>query len=79
MRLSRSALSQTSAGQVVNLMSNDVNRFDTAPLFLHHVWVGPTLSFIITVFLYSDVGPSALYGILLILLLMPLQSKYLEY
>ncbi|XP_026467356.1 probable multidrug resistance-associated protein lethal(2)03659 [Ctenocephalides felis] len=73
LRLSRSALSQTSAGQVVNLMSNDVNRFDTAPLFLHHVWVGPTLSFIITVFLYSDVGPSALYGILLILLLMPLQ------
>lgn len=68
-------MSKTSAGQVVNLMSNDVNRFDSAPLFLHHVWVGPTLAIIITIFLYSDVGPSALYGILLILLLMPLQGK----
>lgn len=34
-------MSESSAGQVVNLMATDVNRFDTGPTFLHYLWIGP--------------------------------------
>ncbi|CAG9782790.1 unnamed protein product [Diatraea saccharalis] len=34
-------MSESSAGLVVNLMANDVNRFDTGPLFIHYLWIGP--------------------------------------
>lgn len=34
-------MSESGAGLVVNLMANDVNRFDTGPLFAHYLWIGP--------------------------------------
>lgn len=34
-------MSESSAGLVVNLMANDVNRFDTGPIFAHYLWIGP--------------------------------------
>lgn len=41
MKVSLQAMSESSAGLVVNLMANDVNRFDTGPLFAHYLWIGP--------------------------------------
>lgn len=34
-------MSESSAGLVVNLMANDVNRFDTGAIFAHYLWIGP--------------------------------------
>lgn len=34
-------MSKTEPGQVINLMSNDVMRFDLVTLFLHYLWVMP--------------------------------------
>ncbi|KAG7304444.1 hypothetical protein JYU34_011386 [Plutella xylostella] len=41
LKLDRIGLSKTEPGQVINLMSNDVNRFDLVMLFLHYIWVMP--------------------------------------
>nr|WBG67118.1 ABCC3 protein [Mythimna separata] len=41
MRMSNGSLGDTTAGKVVNLLSNDLMRFDMAMMFLHYVWIIP--------------------------------------
>ena len=74
LKLSNTALGQTTVGQMVNLLSNDVNRFDQTFLQLHQLWAGPLQLVIITVLLYQKIGPSALVGATLLILVVPLQS-----
>jgi ATP-binding cassette subfamily C (CFTR/MRP) protein 4 len=69
------ALGETTAGQVVNLMSNDVNRFDVAVVFLHYLWIGPIETFVVTYFMWREVGPSAAIGVGSLLLFIPLQGE----
>lgn len=76
LRLSKTALGQTTAGQVVNLLSNDVNRFDIAIIFLHYLWIGPVETVIVTYFMYQQIGVSAVFGIVFLLLFIPLQGKF---
>jgi ABC transporter transmembrane region. len=68
------ALGETTAGQVVNLMSNDVNRFDVAVIFLHYLWIGPIETFVVTYLMWVEVGPSAAIGVASLLLFIPLQG-----
>lgn len=55
LRLSKNALGQTTVGQIVNLLSNDVGRMDIAIIFLHFLWVGPIETIAITYLMYSKV------------------------
>ncbi|XP_050313562.1 probable multidrug resistance-associated protein lethal(2)03659 [Anthonomus grandis grandis] len=73
LRLSKTALGQTTVGQVVNLLSNDVNRFDVAVLFAHHLWLGPVQTIICTYFMYLQVGLSAVIGVILLIVFIPVQ------
>lgn len=41
LRLNQIAASNTAAGQVTNLISNDVARFDLVFIFLHYIWIMP--------------------------------------
>lgn len=41
LRMSKRAITQTSAGNIINLLSNDVNRFDYGFIFVHFIWVLP--------------------------------------
>lgn len=75
LRLSKSAQGKTAAGQVVNLLSNDVNRFDFVTPFLHFVWITPIQTAVVTYFIWEAVGWSALVGLLAIFLqTVPVQS-----
>lgn len=78
LKLSKTALGQTTAGQVVNLLSNDVNRFDVAVIFAHQLWVGPLETILITYLMYLQVGVSAIIGVVFLLLFIPLQSKFIH-
>lgn len=74
LKLSRTALGETTIGQAVNLLSNDVNRFDIALIYLHYLWLGPLETIIITYFMYKEVELSAIFGVIILLLFIPLQG-----
>ncbi|XP_063223955.1 ATP-binding cassette sub-family C member 4-like [Bacillus rossius redtenbacheri] len=63
LRLSQRATGMTTTGQVVNLMSNDVNRFDRLPLLLHYLWILPVQTVVITHLMWRSVGAAALVGV----------------
>lgn len=75
LRLSKSALAETTAGQIVNLMSNDVSRFDH--LFrLHNLFLGPINIILGMLLVYLNVGWIALIGATLMFLSIPIQCEY---
>lgn len=76
LRLSKTALGDTTVGQVVNLLSNDVGRLNGAVYFCHDLWIGPLAAIIVTVIMYQEIGISAIFGVVYIFCYLPFQSKY---
>ncbi|CAN9498397.1 unnamed protein product [Ophioblennius macclurei] len=74
--LSSESMGRTTTGQIVNLLSNDINRFDEIPLNLHYLWVGPLQAIVIIVLLWFEIGPSCLAGVAVILLMLPVQTWF---
>lgn len=70
------ALGETASGKIVNLLSNDVSRFDLVSILIHHMWVAPTSALIVTYFLWAEAGIAGIIGIIPVFLVVPLQSKY---
>ncbi|XP_013924730.1 PREDICTED: multidrug resistance-associated protein 4 [Thamnophis sirtalis] len=74
LRLSNTAMSKTTTGQIVNLLSNDVNKFDQVTIFLHFLWAGPVQAIAVTVLLWLEIGPSCLAGMVVLFILLPFQT-----
>ncbi|XP_023170245.2 probable multidrug resistance-associated protein lethal(2)03659 isoform X2 [Drosophila hydei] len=74
LRLSRTALGGTTTGQVVNLVSNDLGRFDRALIHMHFLWLGPLELLFASYFLYQQIGVASFYGIAILVLYVPLQT-----
>lgn len=74
LRLSKNALGDTTAGQVVNLLSNDVSRLDLSIMFLHYLWVGPAETALVSYLMYREIGVSAFVGVVFMLAFLPLQG-----
>lgn len=74
LKLSKTALGQTTAGQVVNLLSNDVSRFDIAFIFIHILWIGPLQTCIVTYLMWTQMGLAVLLGLIALLLFIPFQG-----
>lgn len=62
------------SGTVINLMANDVSRFDYAVIFFHDLWKGPVELVIVAVLVYREIGPAGLIGIGFLLLFIPIQA-----
>ncbi|XP_043529381.1 ATP-binding cassette sub-family C member 4-like [Frieseomelitta varia] len=74
LRLSKTALGETAPGKVVNLVANDVNRFDLVSILIHHMWSAPLSALIVAYFLYNEVGYAGLIGIAAVFFVVPIQS-----
>ncbi|KAG7207748.1 hypothetical protein KM043_009360 [Ampulex compressa] len=69
LQLSSAALTQTTGGQIINLLSNDVNRFDQLLVYLHYIWIMPIQLAIIAYIMWDKVGNFAFIGVGMILFL----------
>uniref|UniRef100_A0A672ZSZ0 Cystic fibrosis transmembrane conductance regulator n=1 Tax=Sphaeramia orbicularis TaxID=375764 RepID=A0A672ZSZ0_9TELE len=74
--LSSAAMGKTTTGQIVNLLSNDVSKFDEVTIFLHFLWVGPLQAAVVVGLLWNEIGPSCLAGMVVLMFLMPMQSMF---
>ncbi|XP_027046092.1 multidrug resistance-associated protein 4-like isoform X2 [Pocillopora damicornis] len=75
LKLSTAALHGTTTGNIVNLISSDTQKFDWTAPNLHYLMIGPVIAVIVLVVLWLQIGPSALAGMGLILLLAAMQLK----
>jgi ABC-type transport system involved in cytochrome bd biosynthesis fused ATPase/permease subunit len=67
LRVSKSSNKQTDAGQVLNVLANDLYRFDEVTKSTYGMIVGPILSAVVMYITYSHMG-SAFVGALVILI-----------
>ncbi|KAM9675035.1 ATP-binding cassette sub-family C member 4-like [Dama dama] len=76
LRLSNLSMRKTTTGQIVNLLSNDVKRFDQVMTFLHYLWVGPLQAIAVTALLCMEIGISCLVGMAVLIILLLVQSCF---
>ncbi|XP_058839979.1 ATP-binding cassette sub-family C member 4-like [Topomyia yanbarensis] len=75
MKLTKSAAGTDGlSGKIINLLSNDVSRFDIALFFLHDLWKGPIACLLLGYFIYLEIGYSGLLGMAFLLSFIPLQA-----
>ncbi|XP_023166430.2 probable multidrug resistance-associated protein lethal(2)03659 [Drosophila hydei] len=74
LRLSHTALGDTSIGQVVNLLSNDVGRFDLILINVHFLWLAPLELFVVTFLMFQKIGVASFFGVAIMLLFLPFQA-----
>lgn len=73
--MSKLAAGQISAGYLINLLSNDVIRFDMGFMYMHYIWIVPIQSALITYLIYDRIGWAAFVGVACLLIKsMPLQT-----
>lgn len=72
---SKFTLNEGTAGQAINLMSNDVSRFDWLMCFTDDVWKAPIASAVAAYFIFTQVGYSGLVGMAIIIMFMPLHGN----
>ncbi|KAF0769463.1 multidrug resistance-associated protein 4-like isoform X1, partial [Aphis craccivora] len=71
--LSHKTFGETADGQVINLITNDVNRFDCVKN-LNYLWIGPLQIIVGIYFLWQDIGVSLLVGVATFFFFIPLQG-----
>lgn len=74
LRLSHATVENTSNGKVMNLLSNDVYRFDTMSMFLNAMWTAPLLVLTVGYLLWLEVQWAGMLGLLIVFIIVPIQS-----
>ncbi|KAI8894568.1 P-loop containing nucleoside triphosphate hydrolase protein [Globomyces pollinis-pini] len=74
--LKLSIANTASTGQIVNLLSNDVQRFEDCACFTHYIWAAPAQVLLVAYFMYLQIGWSCLSPIISLIVLLPLQTWF---
>ncbi|KAI8847273.1 P-loop containing nucleoside triphosphate hydrolase protein [Chytridium lagenaria] len=66
----------SSTGLIVNLVSNDVQRFEDATPFAHFIWLGPLEVLLILYFMYLEISFAAFAAVAALLAIIPIQGGF---
>ncbi|XP_026805630.1 probable multidrug resistance-associated protein lethal(2)03659 isoform X2 [Rhopalosiphum maidis] len=72
--LSGTSICASKVGQVVNLITNDVNRINKAFKHIHYLWIGPLQIILVTYYLWQEIGAASIIGVTVFFVLGPLHS-----
>ncbi|XP_067572446.1 ATP-binding cassette sub-family C member 3 isoform X1 [Pseudorca crassidens] len=72
--ITNSVKRESTAGEIVNLMSVDAQRFMDVVPFINLLWSAPLQMILAVYFLWQNLGPSVLAGVALMVLLIPLNG-----
>lgn len=76
LNLPKSAIYDGLNGKVINLIANDMVRFELALSFFHDVWKGPIEAILIGYFIYQQIGIASIIGMAFLLSFIPIQSRF---
>ncbi|CAF1122210.1 unnamed protein product [Adineta steineri] len=71
--LPTSAIRKTTTGQIINLISNDVSKFEELFTIIHFMWAAPLEAIIVFIIIWKQIGIPTLFGYGVLLLSVPLQ------
>lgn len=74
LKVSNITRKESTVGETVNLMSVDAQRFMDFTVFMHQLWSSPLQIILSLVFLWTELGPSVLAGIGVMVLLIPING-----
>ncbi|CAB3237240.1 unnamed protein product [Arctia plantaginis] len=75
LRISQVSVGEVAGGKLVNLLSNDIARFDYAFMFLHYLWIVPIQAAVVLYLLYITAGYAPFVGLFsVVLFILPLQA-----
>ncbi|KAJ0181178.1 hypothetical protein K1T71_003263 [Dendrolimus kikuchii] len=75
LRVNQVALGDIAGGKLVNLLSNDVARFDYSFMFLHYLWLVPIQAVVVLYLLYEAAGYAPFIGLFsVITIILPVQA-----
>lgn len=72
MKLTSASRKESTVGEIVNLMSVDAQKFMDIMTYLNMLWSGPFQITVSLIMLWQILGPSVLVGIVIMILLIPL-------
>lgn len=75
LRLRKSTAEFYQNENILNLLSNDVGKFDAGLISLHEVWKGPLQAIVFLVVIYMEIGVSGVIGMICLLSVIPFQGN----
>lgn len=75
LRLTKSSIDENQTGKIINLVSNDLDKFGDGVEALHDIWRGPLESAAFFTIIYMEIGVAAVVGMVFLLSFIPLQCK----
>lgn len=62
-------------GKVINLIANDMSKFELALAFIHDVWKGPLEALLFAYFIFEQIGLAGVIGMAFLLSFIPMQGN----